>query len=326
VALTRHFTKLPQTHNRIVILHRDIRPLLSITRGPHLIVIYNPAAGLRRALLLWRVLDVLAANGVRFSLAETAHPGHAADLAEAACAGAPSLIVAAGGDGTIAEVAAGLARVSGRRPALGIIPIGTANVLAQELSLSFAPRAVAAALAFRRTQTLWPGIAKNADGERLFVQMLGVGLDAQVVHHLPLGLKRWLGKTAYIAQTLREMPRYAYPVISASLDGEAITTSSLIVCKGELYAGPFRLALGARPDRPGFTVAMFNHSGPLAALLYGAALPLNLLPYAPGLKLQRAMTIEISGGAIPAQADGDPAGNAPMSIADSTSPLEIVIG
>src|SRR6478609_5588494 len=73
-----------------------------------MIVVFNPAAGMRRAALLWHVLDVLVANGVRIELAETQRPGHAELLArEAACRGAP-LVVAAGGDGTIAEVANGL--------------------------------------------------------------------------------------------------------------------------------------------------------------------------------------------------------------------------
>ena len=72
-----------------------------------MIVIFNPVAGMRRASLLWRVLDVLVANGIRIELTETHRPGHAAALArEAACSGA-SLVVAAGGDGTIAEVANG---------------------------------------------------------------------------------------------------------------------------------------------------------------------------------------------------------------------------
>ena len=96
-----------------------------------MIVIFNPVAGMRRASLLWRVLDVLVANGIRIELTETHRPGHAEALArEAACGGA-SMVVAAGGDGTIAEVANGLLGSSAR---LGVIPLGSANVLAHELA------------------------------------------------------------------------------------------------------------------------------------------------------------------------------------------------
>ena len=75
---------------------------------PPMIIVFNPVAGMRRASLLWRVLDVLVANGIRIELAETHRPGHAEALArEAVCRGA-SMVVAAGGDGTIAVVANGL--------------------------------------------------------------------------------------------------------------------------------------------------------------------------------------------------------------------------
>src|SRR5208282_1360332 len=97
-----------------------------------MIVVFNPTAGRRRTHLLWRVLDVLVENGVRVDLARTLRRGHATELTcEAVRAGA-ALVVAAGGDGTVAEVVAGLLGSSAR---LGIIPLGTANVLAHELGL-----------------------------------------------------------------------------------------------------------------------------------------------------------------------------------------------
>ena len=109
-----------------------------------MLIIYNPAAGRRRAARLWRVLDVMVHNGVKLELAETQHPGHATTLAREAAADGADLVVAAGGDGTIAEVAAGLA---GSDCMMGIIPLGTANVLAHELGLKMTPKDIAAALA-----------------------------------------------------------------------------------------------------------------------------------------------------------------------------------
>jgi diacylglycerol kinase family enzyme len=286
------------------------------------IIIYNPAAGQRRVHRLWDVLDVLAGNGIRVRLLETAYPGHATELAAAAAADGARLIVAAGGDGTIAEVAAGLA---GSPAALGVIPLGTANVLAQELGLPFTPREIASALAFRRTRRLWPGIATGATGTRLFVQMVGVGLDAQVVHHLPRWLKRCLGRTAYVAQTLREMLRYSYRPIQLRIDGAAAEAGSVVVSKGCFYAGHYLLATDARPSEPGFSVALFGGSGPASVLMYGAALTLNLLPRAPGMRFIRAKRVEIL-GIGPAQADGDPAGDAPLMVQDADSPIEVVVG
>lgn len=287
-----------------------------------MIVIYNPAAGQRRVHRLWDVLDILTGTGIRVRLMETAHAGHATVLAAQAAEDGARLVVAAGGDGTIAEVAAGLA---GSSAAMGIIPLGTANVLAQELNLPFRPREIAAALAFGRTRTLWPGMASGPGGDRLFVQMLGVGLDAQVVHHLPRALKRCLGRGAYVAQTLREMLRYDYRPIHVRLDGDLAEAGSVIISKGRFYAGHYLLAPGASSGQPGFSVALFGAEGPGAALMYGAALTMNLLPHAPGMRLVRASQIEVL-GAGPAQADGDPAGAAPMMIRDAAMPIEIVTG
>src|ERR1700733_14473230 len=220
----------------------------SDSRHSTMIVVFNPVAGLRRAHLLWRGLDVLVANGVRIELAETQRPGPPKALAgEAACGGA-SMVVAAGGDGTIAEVANGLL---GSSACLGVIPLGTANVMAHEMALPFEPRSVAAALAFGRTRPLWPGVARMGDTSRLFVQMLGVGLDAQVVHNLPVPLKRALGRSAYGLQTLREIALYPYTPIRVRLDGEETQAASVIVSKGRLYGGCFLRAAAACAGGPG---------------------------------------------------------------------------
>ena len=289
-----------------------------------MLIVFNPTAGRRRAALLWRVLDVLVANGVRLDLMETNRPGHAEELARDASARGEKLVVAAGGDGTIAEVANGL---MGSCTGLGVIPLGTANVLAHELNLPFAPRAVAAALAFGRTQPIWPGIARQGETSRLFVQMLGAGFDAQIVHTLPLPMKRLLGRGAYVVQTLRQLLRYAYTPISLRLDGQETQAASVIVSKGRLYGGHYLLAPDAMPSDPGFSVVLFDGAGPGITLLYGAALPLHRLGQAPGVRHVRANRVELVGNSpVPVQTDGDKAGFTPLTVTDAPGPIQMVIG
>jgi diacylglycerol kinase family enzyme len=298
-----------------------------------MLIVFNPAAGMRRSALLWRVLDVIAANGVRVELAETRGPGHATELAATAAAAGRGLVVAAGGDGTIAEVARGLLGSDSR---LGVIPLGTANVLAHELALSFAPAAVAGALAFGRTRRLWPGLVRRAAArlgcaggadETLFVQMLGAGFDAQVVHGMSGPLKRTFGRGAYVLQSLRELGRYRFAPIRVLIDGAAAQeVGSVIVTKGHFYGGAYQLAPGAAPEQRGFTVALFDWAGPWSVLLYGAALPLDLLPRMPGLRLLRASEVTIATDQVPAQADGDPAGRAPLTVTESPQPIDVVVG
>jgi len=291
---------------------------------PGMVIVFNPVAGRRRAALLWRVLDVLVHNGVRLDVAETRCRGDAAGLAREAASRGEKLVVAAGGDGTIAEVANGLL---GTGVHLGVIPLGTANVLAHELALPFAPRAVAAALAFGRTRRLWPGVARGSNGARLFVQMLGVGFDAHVVHRLPLPLKRAFGRGAYVMEAMRDTVSYRYAPITVRVDGRESQAASVIVSKGRFYAGRYLLAPDAIPEAPGFSVSLFRHNGAGAVLMYGAALPLNLLARAPGVQHVRARQVDVVGNrAAPAQADGDPAGYAPLSVTDAPEPIDVVMG
>ncbi len=286
-----------------------------------MLVIYNPAAGRRRAQRLWRVLDVMVHNGVKLQIAETLHAGHATILAREAASRGARLVVAAGGDGTIAEVAAGLA---GSPTPMGIIPLGTANVLAHELGLPFAPRDVASALAFGRTRPLWPGLSRTHGQDRLFVQMISAGFDAEIVHSLQPWFKRAFGRAAYVMQGLRETIRYRFPRISLQVDGASLEAASVIVSKGRFYAGRYTVAREASPLRPGFSVILFDRSGPLSAIAYAAALPLNRLAHMPGIRVLRGSEIQLD--LHRTQADGDPAPPGPTLIRDAPTPIEVVVG
>ena len=288
-----------------------------------MLIVFNPAAGARRRRTLLAALDLLRGLGMRPEVADTARRGHAALLARDAAAAGVRVVVAAGGDGTIAEVAAGLA---GSETALGVLPLGTANVLALELGLPRDPARAAAVLAMGRTAPLHPGLARYAaGGERLFVQMLGAGFDAAVVHGLPVPLKRAIGKGAYVWQTLREMPRYSFAPIRAVLDGREEAAASVIVTKGRLYGGRFLLAPGADPRREGFHVVLFREAGALAAMRFGAALPLGLLPRLRGVEIIPAQRVRLDGPCIPAQADGDALGHLPLEIGPAPAPMRIIV-
>ncbi|HQT63095.1 MAG: hypothetical protein B7Z75_12530 [Acidocella sp. 20-57-95] len=290
-----------------------------------MLVIFNPVAGRRRATALWKVLDLLVESGVKVEVAETQHAGHATELARNAARDGLGMVVAAGGDGTIAEVANGLL---GGNTMLGVIPLGTANVLAKEYKLSTSPRAVANALAYKRTKLLWPGVAKLASREHVFVQMVGLGFDGAVVHGLQPLLKRVIGRGAYVWQSLWESVAYPFPRVSLSVDGKTYEAASVVVSKGRLYGGPYLLAPAAEPTVPGFQVALFEHPGTLPALLSGAALPLGLLPRCPGVRVVAGRQVEFAAGNGPilTQADGDKLHGTPLTVLDASSPISLIVG
>jgi diacylglycerol kinase family enzyme len=289
-----------------------------------MLLIFNPAAGARRRRRLERVAGALAARRIRFAIADTAAPGDAERLARAAAEEGVATVVAAGGDGTIAEVANGIA---GTGAALGVIPTGTANVFAHEHGLAFQAEAIAASLAGRRTRAVLPGEAVLGDGRRrLFIQMLGVGFDAAVVAALDAALKRRLGKGAYVVETLRQLSAWPFPRLFLRLDGEAMEAAQVIATRGRFYGGRFLLAPGAGPEAPGIVACTFSQGGVGAALLAGAALPLGLLPRLRGFGARRVAMVEIAGPAgLPVQADGDLAGLTPVVVAASATALPLIV-
>ena len=80
-------------------------------------------------------MEILNQEGHNVTAAPTTGPNTAGAMARAQIAGGADLIVVAGGDGTINEAINGL-MMRERSPALGIIPIGTTNVLSRDLSLA----------------------------------------------------------------------------------------------------------------------------------------------------------------------------------------------
>ena len=290
-----------------------------------MLVVFNPVAGRRRAAALWRVLDLLVENGVKLEVAETQYAGHATLLAHEAASGGAFMVVAAGGDGTIAEVANGLI---GSQTALGIIPLGTANVLAKEYGLSTTPRGIANTLAYKRCKQLWPGVAQLPGQNHVFVQMLGLGFDGAVVKGVSPALKRAIGKGAYVWQSLWESVAYDFPPVRLTVDGVAHQAASVVVSKGRLYGGPYLLAPGAHPEAPGFQVVLFEKPGTLPALLSGAALPLGLLPHCPGVRIIAGSHVEFAApnGGIFTQADGDALAFTPCGVMSAAAPISLVVG
>lgn len=287
-----------------------------------IVIIYNPAAGARRRSKLHAALDLLRGIGLRLDVIETRQRGDAVRLARDAAAGGGT-IVAAGGDGTIAEVASGIV---GSDAALGVLPLGTANVFALELGIPLSAEHAAIVLAMGRTVPFRPGRSCGGGAaEQLFVQMVGAGLDAAVVHALPPRLKRTLGKGAYALQTMREIVRHHAAPLRIVADGQEVHAHSVVVTKGRLYAGRFIIAPDANARGEDFHVVALPQPRRSDAIRHAAALPLGLLPRLREARILRASAISIEGTNGPVQADGDAAGVLPARIAPASEVIRIVV-
>jgi diacylglycerol kinase (ATP) len=292
-------------------------------RPRHILIILNPIAGRRRrARRRWRrVLAELERLGCKVTVRPTAGTGDATRLARAA---EPEfdLVVAAGGDGTVNEVANGLAdspRI------LGILPLGTANLLANELGLPRHPQRLAAILASAAPRPIWPGRI----GDRLFVCMGGIGFDAKVVARVDPGLKRRFGRLAFAWAILESLIRHRPDLLTIGIDGAEYRAGAAIIAKIRFYAGRFTLAPTARAADPLFQVVLFPPARRGAVLGYLAALALGVLHRMPGVSVLPGRTVSFAadgpwGGSWPVQIDGEILAGCPLSAAVAEKPLLIL--
>ena len=280
------------------------------------LVIFNPAAGRRRARRIAAALHGLRAAGIGFLLRRTEGRGDAEHLARAA--GPEATVVVAGGDGTANEATNGLLAGGGGR--LALIPLGTANVLAAELGIEGAAGGIAA-LEAGRILGYRPGLA-NGSG---FLMMAGVGFDAHVVAGISPRTKRLLGKGAYVLEMLRQLQRFPFPSYRVTVDGVVRQAASVVVARGHFYAGRFVLAPEARLDRASLHVCLFRRAGRLAVLRYAIALGLGRISRGPGLEILIGRQILIEGPVgDPVQGDGDIIAKLPVLITLSPTAIELV--
>ncbi len=200
----------------------------------HTLLIHNPAAG--RPRLQRQVSDavaVLHAAGWTVDLAATSGPDSAMHLASAAAEEGYEVVVVAGGDGTVNLAANGLMQARNRGqalPALGILPAGTANVLARDLGFPVpgpSPEATlpaAARLLVRsRVVSIDVGLARSTAGERFFLCWAGVGLDAAVTADVMANpqAKRRLGVLFFASNLLARLPGIGNgPLYTVTVDGQ----------------------------------------------------------------------------------------------------------
>jgi YegS/Rv2252/BmrU family lipid kinase len=180
------------------------------------LVILNPWAGRGRgARQRGATLRGMRDAGLAFDLAETTAPGHAETLARDALAAGVTRIVVAGGDGTVHEVARALLAAhpaaDGATPAaLGVIPLGTGDDFAKLVGMfALPPEAAAARLAHAGTEIFDVG---RAWGEP-FVNLFGVGFDAEVVRHANR-IRRLRGVPVYLAAIYRTFATFRPPVLA----------------------------------------------------------------------------------------------------------------
>lgn len=288
----------------------------SLMRRRRFLLVHNPIAGLDGRRLVHEVtagLRQLGAEVTRFDGPPEELPAVLRDHAATTDA-----VIAAGGDGTIRALAAQLDPYG---LPLGVVPMGTGNVLAHEIGLPASAVGLADLLLHGPVRTFEGG---RANGEPFFL-MAGVGFDGEVVSHLDTPLKRRIGKAAYLMPFLKTL-RSASAMLDVDVDGTPHQAKWIVAANGRRYGGAFIIAPQAGIERPGLIAVLIKNASQFGLLRQLLALGIGRLDRARGVEMIPCMRITVrSAGPVASQIDGDPFVATPLEISAGGARVHLIV-
>ncbi|MHC4598829.1 MAG: diacylglycerol/lipid kinase family protein [Planctomycetota bacterium] len=281
-------------------------------------ILANPVSGLGRAEgLAEETARILQARGAQAEVFFTRQFGDAQREALRSVE-EWDVVVAVGGDGTVNEVANG---ITGTGMPLGLVPTGTANLLAKEFGITPVPERVAETILAGRTLDLDAGRWRD----RLFLGVLGVGFDAAVASAYA-GRRRGTGSyRAYVTPLLHALARAPFPTLRITTeDGSTFFSRGwVLVTNTRSYGGPFEFCHDADPGDGALDAVLIRRGGASGILRYMALSVLRRFPQAADTRRLRGrcFTIQPEDGEVPLQLDGDVAGTCSV---DEAARIEVV--
>jgi YegS/Rv2252/BmrU family lipid kinase len=298
---------------------------LSVSRGTediatyaNVALIYNPfARGMttKRGDRLEGATQLLSESGRRVYPVATRGPGTGGEIAREKVQSGADLILVAGGDGTVNEVMNGMVHTA---VPLGVLPGGTANVLATELGIRGRMEKVARCVREWIPRRVSVGLLHASSGmiSRYFLLMAGVGFDAHIVNSVHPGLKRQHGTLSYWMAGFGELGR-RLEEFDVRVNGRSFRCSFALASRVRSYGGSVAIARHASLFSDDFGVVLLEGSNTFRYLKYLAGVLTNRLERMEGISFLRAERIEFSGPAdqrVHVQVDGEAAGYLPASV------------
>ena len=262
---------------------------------------------------------MLDAHGITVDSIATTRPGHAGEIARRAVDRGADLILVAGGDGTINEAVNGM--VHSDVP-LGILPAGTANVLANELGIGKSMECAAEDLVRSTRERVALGLISSdtasgrPDLRRHFLLMAGAGLDADIVHHLDQRMKQAFGKVAYWIGGFSKVGR-RIPEFTVQAGGREYRASFALLSRVRNYGGDLEIAPTISLLDDEFEMVLFEGESSLGFLKYMLAIVVRQQQTMRGITILRTRQAEFSApkdSKIHLQVDGEYAGLAPARV------------
>lgn len=292
-------------------------------------VVMNPAAGGGRLQRRWP--EIGAALNRSFGdidLRTTQAVGDGASLAQDLAAGGCDLVIAAGGDGTVSEVAGGLieATAGGHEAALGILPCGTGTDFARGLGMPVEPDAAIRRIAESKGRRIDAGRVCYIDTDgrlasRHFVNIASLGLSGTVARAVNSDRRKGLvpARALFYWRTVAAFVGYRFQSVRIVVDdGEPVEARVALVtaANGKFFGAGMMVAPDAELDDGRFEVVILRAAGKLGLirdirLLYGGRHRDH-----PAITILRGAKVSVEpldGSTLLVEADGEPLGRAPAT-------------
>lgn len=284
------------------------------------VMLVNPTAGMRPT-SIDQIESELRARGAEVQVAQTTRAGEGSEIARRAAEDGVDVLLACGGDGTLNEAVNGLA---GSDTALATFPAGTVNVWAREVGIPNDPA--------RNAALLWDGEARRVDlgraGDRYFLLMAGIGLDADVAARVTRPEKRRWGPLAYLGRGLVTGARWPLQRMWILLDDRPLRRRMLFAVIGNtrLYGGVVNITHRAVADDGMLDVCIFGGRGLGDKLAHFLRVAFRLHTTVPSVEYYRAHQITlVTRPRVHVQVDGDAIGQTPMQFAAVPRALKVII-
>ncbi len=295
------------------------------------LLITNPFAARADARAVTAILKILGRGGWSVDLRTIKGPGDARRIAEESLGEGFDVLVSHGGDGTAMQVAAGIA---GSGVALGVVPGGTGNVLAGNLSLPRTATGAARALLKARAHAIDLGIVQRSDGAHYFAVVAGTGFDAQLMAGTGRQEKKRWKLGAYIARAALTLPTVKSAPHRVTVDDTAheIRSAMLLVMNcGKLPPAFMNLRETLVPDDGWLDIVALDADGAFQSV---QAVLEMLLRRNGTSKLKRVwwgrgrtVRVEVTeGGPRPVQLDGEVTGTTPFEARLLPRALAVLVG
>jgi diacylglycerol kinase (ATP) len=162
--------------------------------------------------------------------------------------------------------------------------------------------------------------------QEYFVQLAGVGLDAEVVRQTTPDSKKVLGPMSYLL-TLAQVAARQPPKVRVELvDGAPREGSFVLVGNGRLYGGPFVLFRNARLDDGLLDVLVFQNQGHWDLIRYFQAIAFGNHPALPDVEYFQSRGLRLtSREPVPVEIDGELSGSLPYEFGFSIDKLTVLV-